>query len=53
MERNANKFPMYAWGTLGALCLAGVLCGAWWHLGTAAICAVMFMTYKSEMKEER
>ena len=48
-----TKLLRYTWGGLGCLCLAGVIfAGAWWHLVTAALCAVMDFAYKSEDNEE-
>ena len=48
-----TKLLRYTWGGLGCLCLAGVIfAGAWLHLVTAALCAVMYFAYKSEDKEE-
>jgi len=57
MEKIQNfleiKLPQYIWGGLGCMCLAGVIfAGAWWHLGTAAICALMYFACKSEDNEE-
>ena len=57
MEKIQNfletKLLRYTWGGLGCLCLAGVtFAGAWWHLVTAALCAVMYFAYKSEDNEE-
>lgn len=48
-----TKLPLYLWGGLGCMCLAGaVFTGAWWHLGTAAVCALMFLAFKSELYRE-
>ena len=48
-----TKLFQYLWGGLGCVCLAGVIfAGAWWHLVTAALCAVMYFAYKSEDNEE-
>ena len=44
-----NKIIRYIWAGLGIACLAGVIfAGAWWHLFTAAICAAMYLAFKSE-----
>lgn len=46
------KLPQYIWGGLGCMCLAGVIfAGAWWHLGTTAVCALMYFACKSEENE--
>ena len=29
------------WAALGAACLTAAAAGAWWHLATAGICAIM------------
>ena len=48
-----TKLLRYTWGGLGCLCLAGVIfAGAWWHLVTAALCALMYFACKSEDNEE-
>ncbi|MBR4562162.1 MAG: hypothetical protein IKO23_09625 [Bacteroidales bacterium] len=37
-----DKAQAVAFGLLGLGCIYGVIAkGAWWHIGTAAICAVM------------
>ena len=53
MEKIQNfletKLPQYIWGGIGCMCLAGVIfAGAWWHLGTTAVCALMYFVCKSE-----
>ena len=48
-----NKFAAFVWLGLGIVCLCGaIFCGAWWHLFTAAICAVMYLGFKSEEKRD-
>lgn len=40
------------WSVLGLACLAGVIfAGAWWHLGTTAICGVMAMSFNADPRE--
>ena len=47
-----TKLPQYIWGGLGFVCLAGVIFArAWWHLGTTAVCALMYFACKSENNE--
>ena len=37
----------------GKQCLAGVIfAGAWWHLGTTGICAIMYLGFKAEESED-
>ena len=44
-----NKITRYIWAGLGIACMAGVIfAGAWWHLFTAAVCAIMYLAFKSE-----
>lgn len=53
MENTMNKIAMWAWGVLGIFCLGGVLfAGAWWHIPTALICFVMFLSFKCECKKD-
>lgn len=40
------------WCCMGLLCLVGVLSGAWWHLATAGICAVMALVNFNEPRED-
>ncbi len=51
-EQAMHKCTAYMWLGLGivALC-AAFFCGAWWHLLTAAICAVFYTMFKSEEEE--
>lgn len=47
-----NRGFMIVWAVLGLGALAGVIfAGAWWHLFTAAISAVMFMVCRHEEKQ--
>lgn len=49
-----TKLPLYLWAGLGCMCLAGVVfAGAWWHLVTTAICALMFFAQKSENDKQK
>ena len=49
----SNKICRYVWAGLGIICLAGAMCaGAWWHLGTAAICGVMWLAIKAEQPKK-
>ena len=43
------------WGfvLLGVGAFAGVVCGAWWHLFTVGVCAVMAWGLFGEAKEEQ
>jgi len=53
MEKLINSIPMFCWAALGAVCLAGVIiAGAWWHIGTAAVCAVMAVMVKPAEEEK-
>lgn len=48
-ELTYHKIAGGMWAALGAACLGGVLfAGAWWHLGTAAICWLFYRIHKSE-----
>lgn len=52
-ETLINKITKWTWLVLGIGCLAGVIfAGAWWHLGTTAICAIMYLAFKSEDTED-
>ena len=33
--------------------LVGIFCGAWWHIGTAAISYTIFATLRKEIKQCR
>ncbi len=33
--------------------LVGIFCGAWWHIGTAAICYTIFKYLRKEIKQCR
>jgi len=38
---------------LGIACIVGILAaGAWWHLGTLAICYFMYSAYNEEEETE-
>lgn len=39
-------------GVLGVVALVGVVLGAWWHLGTAAMCGVMVWMLVAEARGE-
>lgn len=40
-----DRIGACAFAALAALCIYGVIAkGAWWHIGTAVICAVMAVT---------
>ena len=40
--KTLDKAQAVAFGLLGLGCIYGVIAkGAWWHIGTAAICAAM------------
>ena len=44
-----NKIFRGIWAVLGLGCLAGVIfAGAYWHLLTGGICAVMYLAFKDE-----
>ena len=44
-----NKFLRGVWAVLGLGCLAGVIfAGAYWHLLTFGICAVMYLSLRGE-----
>ena len=48
-EITYHKIAGGMWAALGAACLGGVLfAGAWWHLGTAAICWLFYRSHKAE-----
>lgn len=49
-----DKAQAVAFGLLGLGCIYGVIAkGAWWHIGTAAICAVMAVAlWKSAIVDE-
>lgn len=52
-ETLINKIAKYTWLGLGVACLAGVIfAGAWWHLGTTGICAIMYLAFKAEEPED-
>ena len=36
-----EKLPHYLFGGLTILCVIAVITGAYWHIGTAAICYLM------------
>lgn len=36
-----EKLPHYLFGGLTILCVIAVVTGAYWHIGTAAICYLM------------
>lgn len=40
-------------GVLGVVALAGVVLGAWWHIGTAAMCGGMVWMLVAEVRGER
>lgn len=45
MIRVLDRAQAVAFGLLGLGCIYGVIAkGAWWHIGTAVICAVMAVT---------
>lgn len=40
-----DRIGACAFAALAALCIYGAIAkGAWWHIGTAAVCAVMAVT---------
>lgn len=40
------------WSVLGLVCLAAVLiAGAWWHLGSAGVCAAMALAFNEDPRE--
>lgn len=40
------------WSVMGLVCLATVLiAGAWWHLGSAGICAAMAIAFNEEKED--
>jgi hypothetical protein len=52
--RTCNKIWVWVWVCLGGVCLCGaVFCGAWWHLFTTVICAVMALTFWDECNQRR
>lgn len=52
-ETLINKAMKWTWAALGICCLGGALiAGAWWHLGTTAICALMYLGFKAEEPED-
>jgi len=47
--KTINNIHKTVFAVLGAACLAGIiLAGAWWHIGSFAICYAMFNAYESE-----
>ena len=38
---------------LFVLALIGIFRGAWWHIGTAAICLIIFKAFRKEIKQCR
>ena len=49
-----DKAQAGAFGLLGLVCIYGAIAkGAWWHIGTAAICAAMAVAlWKSAIVDE-
>jgi len=46
-----NKSMELMWLALGIACLLGVIiAGAWWHLFTTGVCALLYFTHRAENK---
>lgn len=43
-----EKLPHYLFGGLTILCVIAVVTGAYWHIGTAAICYLMSENMEDE-----
>lgn len=40
------------WSVMGLVCLVAVLvAGAWWHLGSAGVCAAMALAFNEEKED--
>lgn len=48
-----KKISEIFWGTFGAIVLvSSLIAGAWWHIATATVCAVMWWVSRLERKQE-
>ena len=49
-----NKIFRFIWAGLFILCLYGIIFqGAYWHIGTAILCAVMYAALKDDDAEKQ
>ncbi len=49
---NIDRVQVVGFGTMAALCLYGVITGAWWHIVTLAICITIVKASINDIKEE-
>lgn len=49
---NIDRSHVVCFGAMAALCLYGVITGAWWHIVTLAICLSIVKASINDIKEE-
>lgn len=54
METIINKSIMYVWLVAAVvIAIIAIAKGAWWHVGSALICWLMYDAFKGEGQEEQ
>lgn len=49
---NIDRLQVVGFGAMAALAAYGIITGAWWHIGTLAICLSIVKASINDIKEE-